>query len=214
MPAPFGKAKYHNSTVLVVDDEEVVRLMMQSLLEEEGLRPLLAGDATGGAQLIEKERPALVLVDKNLPDRSGLELIAEQKKLHPEIEFIMITGYASLDSAVKAMEAGAFSYLTKPFEDLAVIVDRIRAALDVFQLRVETQMLRTRLESIAQPKAQTAEEISPRLLDEVLYTISLLESYRDRRNQPPTPGAWSREVDLLQEAARRLREALAETAPR
>ncbi len=202
------KTSYHNPTVLVVDDEEVVRLLFQSLLEEEGLRPLLAVDARSAAEQIEKERPAVVLVDKNLPDRSGLELIAEQKPLHPQVEFIMITGYASLDSAVKAMELGAFSYLTKPFEDMEVVMDRIRSALDVCHLRRETEMLRDRLEDIQAEQPRSATPGSPRLLDQVLCTISLLESYREKRGQPPAAAAWAREVDTLDEAARLLREAV------
>ncbi len=134
--------------ILVIDDEEVVRLLFQSLLEEEGYAPLMAETGQEGIRILQEHQPALALVDKNLPDISGLELIAEQKLCHPNIEFIMITGYASLDSAVKAMEMGAFSYLTKPFADMEMVLDRIKAALEVNTLRFETSLLRDRLNGL------------------------------------------------------------------
>lgn len=200
--------KYHNSRVLVVDDEEVVRVMFESLLGDEGFECLLAEDAATAAEMIEKHDPALVLVDKNLPGKSGLDLIAEQKRLHPDTEFIMITGYASLDSAVKAMELGAFSYLTKPFDDIDVVMERIKAALDVTHLRLETARLRDRIEriNVASGASQAASPSNPLLLDQLLYTISLLESFGERRNQPPDAAEWAMTVDTLESAARKLRE--------
>jgi DNA-binding NtrC family response regulator len=151
-------------TILVIDDEEVVRLLFQSLLEEEGYQVILTDNGRSGVQMLDQHRPPLALVDKNLPDVSGLDLIADQKKRQPNTEFIMITGYASLDSAVKAMEIGAFSYLTKPFGDLEVVMNRIRAALEVNTLRLETSLLRDRLEGLtAETEAviQTTPEILP-----------------------------------------------------
>ena len=202
--------QYHNNRVLVVDDEEVVRVMFESLLDDEGLECLLAEDASSASVMIDRHGPALVLVDKNLPDKSGLDLIAEQKRIHPDVEFIMITGYASLDSAVKAMEIGAFSYLTKPFDDIDVVMERIRAALDVTHLRLETARLRSRIERInATPDtAPGASASNPLLLDQILYTISLLESFGEKRNRPPDAAEWAMVVDTLQAAARKLREAV------
>lgn len=208
-------AKYNNRKVLVVDDEEVVRVLFENLLVEDGLQYLSAADAASAVEMVEGQQPALVLVDKNLPDRSGLDLIAELKGRHPLVEFIMITGYASLDSAVKAMELGAFSYLTKPFDDIEVVLDRIHAALDVTHLREETNRLRRRLENLdtAAPKqAQSEHQPSGRLLDQVLYTISLLESFRQKRDQPPQAAGWARTVDTLEDAATQLRRAVESAA--
>lgn len=204
-------AKYNNRKVLVVDDEEVVRVLFENLLVEEGLEYLPAADAASAVEIVDSQQPALVLVDKNLPDRSGLDLIAELKGRHPQVEFIMITGYASLDSAVKALELGAFSYLTKPFDDIAVVLDRIHAALDVAHLRQETGRLRQRLEDLAssgQQQPRAGSRSSARLLDQVLYTISLLESFRQKRDQPPQAAGWARTVDTLEDAAAQLRRAV------
>ncbi|MBW1806647.1 MAG: response regulator [Deltaproteobacteria bacterium] len=199
--------------ILVIDDEEVVRFLFQSLLEEAGFQSFLASDGRQGVEMLDRHAPAVALVDKNLPDMSGLDLIEAQKKRHPDTEFIMITGYASLDSAVKAMEVGAFSYLTKPFDEMDTVLDRIRAALEVNSLRVETALLRDRLNIIEDEQerpgspVESAGGASHHLIDQVLYTISFLESFVDKRGQIPSPADWARTIDRLEEAARLLKQA-------
>jgi len=202
--------------ILVIDDEEVVRVLFQSLLDEEGYLTLLAEDGQKGVELLNQHAPAVALVDKNLPDISGLDLIAAEKKRHPNTEFIMITGYASLDSAVKAMEVGAFSYLTKPFADMDVVMDRIRAALDVNNLRLETSELRERLDALSgevtgkpQPnKAAAPAAASP--AEKIRRTLAFLESFLDKRDQPPLASAWARTVDMIEEECRQLKLLLEE----
>jgi DNA-binding NtrC family response regulator len=202
--------------ILVIDDEEVVRVLFQSLLEEEGYLTLLAEDGQKGIELLNQHTPAVALVDKNLPDISGLDLIATEKKRHPNTEFIMITGYASLDSAVKAMEVGAFSYLTKPFADMDVVMDRIRAALDVNNLRLETSELRDRLDALSgevtgkpAPEKTTGPSIaSP--AERIRRTLTFLESFLDKRDQPPLASAWARTVDMIEEECRQLKLLLEE----
>jgi len=198
----------HRQQILVIDDEEVVRLLFESLLSEEGYHPLLADCAQGGIALLEERRPPLVLVDKNLPDMSGVDLISDQKKRHPEIEFIMITGYASLDSAIKAMEVGAFSYLTKPFSDMGMVMERIRAALEVTSLRQETSLLRSRLSALPQsaavPPKSAAAPASSVLARQVEHTVALLGALQGKRAQVPNAVQWARLLDMLEEERRRL----------
>jgi len=203
----------NKQSILVIDDEEVVRFLFQSLLEEAGFQAYLANDGRQGVEMLDRHVPSVALVDKNLPDMSGLDLIEAQKKRHPDTEFIMITGYASLDSAVKAMEVGAFSYLTKPFDEMDIVLDRIRAALEVNSLRLETSLLRDRLNIIEDEQEQPASPIesasgvSHHLIDQVLYTISFLESFVDKRGQILSPADWARTIDRLEEAARLLKQA-------
>lgn len=202
--------------ILVIDDEEVVRVLFQSLLEEEGYFTLLAEDGQQGIELLNQHTPAVALVDKNLPDISGLDLIATEKKRHPNTEFIMITGYASLDSAVKAMEVGAFSYLTKPFADMDVVMDRIRAALDVNNLRLETSELRERLDALsgevtAKPTPDKVPGPAPSSpTEKIRRTLTFLESFLDKRDQPPLASAWARTVDMIEEECRQLKLLLEE----
>jgi two-component system NtrC family response regulator len=124
--------------ILVIDDEEVIRMLFKTLLEQEGYTVLLAANAAQGVKLLNQHRPPVAVVDKNLPDGSGLDLIAEQKKKHPATEFIVITAYSSLDAAVQAMKSGAFSYATKPFNEMEDILSRIRSALNVHTARTRT----------------------------------------------------------------------------
>jgi DNA-binding NtrC family response regulator len=206
------------SPILIIDDEEIVRLLFQSLLEPEGYRVLLAETGAHGIQLLDEHQPPLALVDKNLPDLSGLELIAQQKARHPNTEFIVITGYASLDSAVKALEMGAFSYLTKPFSDMDMVMDRIRAALEVNHLRFETSQLRERLTTLSASPAASAVAatvqvgVNPRVAAQMEHTIAFLQSFLDKRDTPPTAALWARTVDMAEEELRRLRALL--PAPR
>jgi sigma-B regulation protein RsbU (phosphoserine phosphatase) len=80
---PLAAGAGEKQTILVIDDEEVVRVLFQSLLEEEGYTTLLAEDGQQGIDLLNQHTPAVALVDKNLPDISGLDLIASEKKRHP-----------------------------------------------------------------------------------------------------------------------------------
>jgi DNA-binding NtrC family response regulator len=199
--------------ILVIDDEEVVRLLFQNMFEDAGYETLLAEDGREGIALLDRHAPPLALVDKNLPDISGLDLIANQKLRHPNTEFIMITGYASLDSAVKAMEVGAFSYLTKPFEDMEVVMDRVRAALEVNNLRIETALLRDRLDHISQSSngASRTDAPSKNVFEQMRHTLTFLESFHDKRDQPPPPPIWARVVDMIEDECRRLKKIIEES---
>ena len=88
-----------------------------------------AESAEGGLKQLNDRHFDLLITDKNLPGMGGVELIAEARKLRPTIEAIMITGYASAESVLAAMAAGASDYLRKPFDELKVVRAKIRAAL-------------------------------------------------------------------------------------
>jgi CheY-like chemotaxis protein len=118
------------SNVLVVDDEPVVRDVFQRLLaREQDMVVSVAEDAEQGLELIKKQRFELLITDKNLPGMGGIELIAEARAVRPNIEAVMITGYASSESLISAFAAGASDYLVKPFDDLKVVRAKVRAAL-------------------------------------------------------------------------------------
>ena len=119
------------SSVLVVDDEPVVRDVFSRLLaREEDLVVITSESAESALNLLRNQRFDLLITDKNLPGLGGIELVSEALKVRPGIESIVITGYASAESVLAAFAAGASDYLTKPFEDLAVVRAKIRAALE------------------------------------------------------------------------------------
>ncbi|MCB0219460.1 MAG: sigma-54-dependent Fis family transcriptional regulator [Chrysiogenetes bacterium] len=132
-------------SVAVVDDEPTIRISTERMLRDEGYETFAA--ATGAEFLghLEDNRPSVVLLDIKLPDMDGLELLAQCKQLSPDTEVILMTGYGTVESAVDAMKAGAFHYLTKPFkiEDVLNLVER---AAEHRKLKTENVELRRQLE--------------------------------------------------------------------
>ncbi|MDC0715063.1 response regulator [Stigmatella sp. ncwal1] len=119
------------STVLLVDDELVVLDICTRLLSREP--DLLITQATSAEEalpLLRAQRFDVLVTDKNLPQMSGIELIAEARRLQPSLEAMMITGYASSESVIAAFAAGASDYILKPFDDLRVLRAKVRAALE------------------------------------------------------------------------------------
>ncbi len=106
--------------ILIVDDDQSFREFLGLFLEKEGYRVLTAGDGFEALDLIEKETPDLILLDLRMPEMGGLEFLENVRQKGHETPVIVITAYASLDSAVKAKREGAYDYLPKPFrlEDL------------------------------------------------------------------------------------------------
>ncbi|MHC4294234.1 MAG: 4Fe-4S dicluster domain-containing protein [Planctomycetota bacterium] len=114
------------AVVAVIDDEESIREGCNQLLSENGYRTTVAEDGLRGLELVEKDKPALVIVDLKMPGMDGIEVLERIRRIDPDIVTIVITGYASIESAVAAMRLGAFDYLPKPFTDeklLEVVAD-------------------------------------------------------------------------------------------
>jgi signal transduction histidine kinase len=102
--------------VLVVDDEEWMRDACVEILQPEGFEVLTAADGPSGLDLIRSRSPDLILVDLKMPAMDGIAYLKSAKAFDPDIVAIMITGYATLESAVEAMKSGAYDFLPKPFK--------------------------------------------------------------------------------------------------
>ena len=113
-------------TLLIVDDDERVRLLLEDFFTNEGYRITLASCGKEALEKFVEIAPDLVLLDIRLPDIDGIEVLEELKRLNKECPVIMVTGYASVASAIKAMKLGAEDYIIKPFRlhDLNLIVGR------------------------------------------------------------------------------------------
>lgn len=105
----------NKGSVLVIDDEDIVRTSCNRTLVPEGYEIRMARNGFDGLQLLEKERADLVLTDLKMPDMDGIEVLRTIKERWPEVEVIIITGYQTVDTAVKAIKLGAFDYIEKPF---------------------------------------------------------------------------------------------------
>jgi len=112
------------SSILVVDDEPAIREMLSKVLGGTGHIVSLAGDGQDALRLAEQERFDVAVVDIRLPGMDGLNLLRELKLVDPDLSVIMVTGYASVESAVKALRQGAYDYFTKPIN-----IDEMRATV-------------------------------------------------------------------------------------
>lgn len=139
----------NGTSVMVVDDEDVIRLVFDSLLADTQYQLNFAESAEEAlGRLTQGEEFNLFIVDKNLPGESGLDLVRKAKTLTPESEFIMITGYASYESAVEALRLGAYDYLEKPFSDLTLVREKIDRAVDKQRLSHENTVLAEQLRAV------------------------------------------------------------------
>ena len=115
--------------ILVVDDERVVRDVLQNILLHEGYsRVVRASDGQVAMDKLAKERFDVVITDVKMPMMSGIELLIKIKELYPHIAVIVITGFGDVHTPEEAQSLGADEYVTKPIQarEIAVIVERVR----------------------------------------------------------------------------------------
>ncbi len=131
--------------ILILDDEPDMAENARRIIETAGHETLVEVDGFKALDVVEQERPDLVLTDLRMPDIDGLAFLERVKLRHPEIAVIVLTGYASVDSAVEAMKKGASDYLSKPFSPDELLL-RVDKALTLSQLTAENLYLRERVE--------------------------------------------------------------------
>ncbi len=128
--------------LLIIDDDQAFRTITQNLLEEEGYFVTTAENASAGLQLIHETAFDLVLSDLMMEGMNGIQFLQEVKNLYPKLMVIMITGYASVNSAVEAMKLGAEDYLTKPCSNEELII-KVKKALERKQAFAELEQLKS-----------------------------------------------------------------------
>ncbi len=137
-------------SVLIIDDEQEIRESILELLRMEGYSADLASTAEEGLKKIEGGIFDLVLLDINLPDRNGLDLLKVIKHEAPEVGVIMITAYDSSQMAFQASREGAESYITKPWDNDKLLLE-VRNLLDKSRLQAENLQLRRALKRFSLP---------------------------------------------------------------
>jgi len=129
---------------LIVDDEQIARENLEHVLRREGYETVSVSDGLAGIGELEKEEFDLVLTDIRMQPVDGLQVLDRARELYPNIEVIVITGYASVSSAVEAMRKGAYYYIPKPYkiDEVRVLV---KQAIEKRGLRREVMELRQRV---------------------------------------------------------------------
>jgi len=136
-----------SKTILVVDDEAIARDNLAHILKKSGYQVLLAADGNEAVAVMKAQEVNLVITDLRMKGKDGMGVLAETKRLWPAAEVLMVTGYASLDTAIEAMKQGAYHYLAKPLnvkELQAIVVKALeRSAMQQELYRLRQQIADT-----------------------------------------------------------------------
>jgi two-component system response regulator PilR (NtrC family) len=143
-PSPTAAAVRRPPRILVVDDERSMRELLAIVLRREGYEVVLAENGRAAIEALEREPVDLLISDIQMPDLSGVDVLRAAKKIDQDILGIMITAFASTETAVEAMRLGACDYLSKPF-DVDLLKMKVREKVENRQLRQENVLLKRTL---------------------------------------------------------------------
>lgn len=143
--------------ILVVDHKEVIRTAIAQVLEDDGYEVVTAANGAEALALYEQERFPIVITDIYMPKMTGIDLLAAIKKIDEKTQVIVMTSYVSFDSAIATIRSGAYDYLIKPFENMALVSNVVRRAAEKIQLEWKTdrliEMLRQKTEQLEKSNA-------------------------------------------------------------
>jgi DNA-binding NtrC family response regulator len=146
-----------NRRILIIDDERPILLTLEALLGRHGYQPETAATAAYGLRVLKTATPAVVLLDLQLPDADGLEMLEQIKREHPDTQVIILTAHDSLANAIESIKRGAYHFISKPYapEELLSLIEKALEKQSLLreteELRQKTQQLEKRLE-IAETK--------------------------------------------------------------
>ena len=185
------------ASILIVDDDPGTCRMLALTFGKKGYETETAGTGQEAREKAQQRFFNLTLLDIKLPDMEGVELIASLKEMHPDTVVIMVTGYASLENAVRALNEGASAYLTKPL-DMDRVLTIVKEALEKQHLVIENRRLYQVAQQELAERKQAEKELKrsskklQKLVEEIIQAIALVTELRD----PYTSGHQQR-VTLL-----------------
>jgi len=148
------------NTVLVVDDEPLILEVVASAISMRGIPVITSNNAEQALALLRQRIFGCLLTDKNLPGMSGIDLIRESLAVQPHCACMVMTGYASMQSAVDALRLGAVDYLTKPFDNLTLVVEKVIRALENNRAHYERSRLLQQIKEFQAELDQSADQVS------------------------------------------------------
>ena len=157
-----------NYTILIIDDEAAQRDVLTGYLKKKGYKILSASSGKEGIETANSNQVDIIFSDYKMPDITGLEVLEQVKKINPEISFVIVTAYGTVENAVKAMRLGAYDYLSKPIDldELDLMIGRI---IENKNLKSENELLKTQLKE--KHKISSIVSQSPKM-EEVLSVAS------------------------------------------
>ncbi|MFH0981427.1 MAG: hybrid sensor histidine kinase/response regulator [Planctomycetota bacterium] len=164
-----------DAPIIVIDDDETMRRACQAALRRTGYQVESYADGPAGLKRIEEVGASLLVVDLKMPGMSGLEVIERVKQISPDVVAIVITGFATVSTAVEAMKAGAYDFIPKPFtaDELRVIiargVERRRLTLEAKRLRKEKEAQAHKFVTFVSHQLQSPLGAVRQYLDVLLY---------------------------------------------
>ncbi len=174
---------------MVVDDSEIVREYLIGILNQAGYTDIT--QASTGAEALDKlaeDDYHLLMLDIQMPEVDGLETLRRGKQQYPNTQFIIMTSHGSLDTAMQAIDQGAYNYVTKPFDDIDFVLSRIQSALErvaIIQYNINMinrlqlvvgKLKRTQKEKDAHKRHDQTEEVVQRISD----IITELQEFRKK----------------------------------
>ena len=160
--------------ILVVDDEEIARENLVHSLTKAGYRAAAAADGRQALAVLAEEPCDLVLTDLRMPEMDGMELLAAIKRRYPEVEVIVVTGHAAVDSAVAAMRLGAFTYVAKPVQ-VAEVLAQAAKALEKSAMRRELASLKRKVDPASGLSRLIGQSAAMEALRESIVQVARLE---------------------------------------
>ncbi len=129
------------TTVLVVDDKEMLRDSVGVTLQRAGFTILAASDGAAALEMITRRKPDAVITDLKMPNMTGVELLASIREFDDDLPVVLMTAFGTVETAVKAMSLGAFTYITKPFEGDELLI-AVKRAIEHGRLKRENAVLK------------------------------------------------------------------------
>ena len=154
--------------ILIIDDEQNFRLILSKVLLDEKYKVFQAGTGKEGLEVFEEQNPNLVLLDLNLPDTTGLDVLKKIKQSNSASEILMLTAYGNVSSAVEAIKLGAADYLSKPVDNDELLL-KIANVLRTAELKNEVKQLKEKLNGNKVIKEKMGNS------KEILKTVELAE---------------------------------------
>ncbi len=153
-----------NETLLVIDDNEALRESVANYLEDLEYRVLSAENGRVGLEIVAREHPDLVLTDLRMPEMGGLEVLKRAKKISPGMPLIVISGTGNMADSIQALKLGAWDYILKPVEDMAIIAHAVEKGLEHARLLREKRNYQERLEGTVRERTAELEKANEELI--------------------------------------------------